>query len=258
MWYKTWIKKIGNLFQQINNYLSAFWERIRWRIAGTLVYLSFRLIRFSGTLKNLIIKGRRQLQIDGNMAKHGTLFLSFSLILIGVKLKDNNPSIGITPNPPENWSSMFRAIASITIFILIIIFMWIWQKRKLRESLKRQFRYLIILIICLFLFLALWLFPPISASGYVVLGYISLAISIIFMIAVFWKWIAVKLTEFLEGQFQYLYWVIFWTVYIIGWMKGISNIPSQEIAWPFLVGFAWFIIIGIILLRSSWQTGRRS
>jgi membrane-associated HD superfamily phosphohydrolase len=235
MWYKTCAEKIVGVIKKIPSNLYAFYSCI---------------------LK-LSIKVWGQRQIDGQMAKHGTLFLSFSIILLGVKLTEKDLSIGIISTPPDSLSTVFRAYISIVIIILVLIFMWIWQKYKLGRLVKKQSKYLMMLIVFLLLSLAFWLLPPIPASSYGILGKIALGISAIFMLAVFWKWFSVKLTEIIEGQFQYIYWVIFWVVYIIGFLKGLSNIPKTEIIWPFFIGYAWFIIIGIILLKTAWQTGKR-
>ena len=94
---------------------------------------------------------------------------------------------------------------------------------------------------------------------YTALGIIALTVSVSFMIAIFWKWLAVRLENFLEVRppshwqysIQYLYWVVFWLVYTVGWLKGLSSIPAQgstfEIAFWF--GFVWFLIIPIAWFR---------
>jgi hypothetical protein len=75
------------------------------------------------------------------------------------------------------------------------------------------------------------------------------------MASVFWKQLACKLKHFLEG---YIYWVIFLTVYTIGWLKGLSSVPVESFAFPlvFYLGFVWFFVITIIMFKAAAQSGK--
>lgn len=98
---------------------------------------------------------------------------------------------------------------------------------------------------------------------YTAFGVIALAMSVSFMIAVFWKRLAVILESFLEerprsrwqGGIKWLYWVIFWFVYLIGWLKGLSSIPTEVFAFKaaFWIGFVWFLIIPIAWFKIIFQ-----
>jgi hypothetical protein len=74
------------------------------------------------------------------------------------------------------------------------------------------------------------------------------------MVAVFCERWACKLDNFVK-QSQFIYWIIFWFVYSIGWLKGFLSVPAGSLAsnLVFYIGFVWFIIIAIILLRSPGQ-----
>ena len=91
---------------------------------------------------------------------------------------------------------------------------------------------------------------------YRALGIIAVAASISLMIAIFWKHLWVRLKSFLEkrpkprwqGFIQWLYWVVFWIVYIAGWLQGLSSIPTGEVTFKvvFWIGFIWFWIIPMV------------
>jgi hypothetical protein len=128
----------------------------------------------------------------------------------------------------------------------------IWQKRRLS---KVAFG----VIIFLLLLFVLWLIPSIPVWWFfTALGIIGLLTSVAFMVAVFWEGLAKKLKDFFKGQ-PLAYWVIFWLVYIFGWLKGLSIIPTDRFAFPivFWIGVAWFFAIMIAMLKDIWQTGKR-
>jgi hypothetical protein len=77
------------------------------------------------------------------------------------------------------------------------------------------------------------------------------------MIAVFWKWLATKLDD-LMNLHQYLYWLIAFSVYNIGWMKGLSSFPGDGLYFHivFWFGIPWFILFAFLFLRAAGQTGR--
>ena len=170
------------------------------------------------------------------------------------------PSI---PPPPACFSTVLRGI----LILISAIAIWgIWRAYNLANFLKRWLKrvvnsvvYLITLLLLLFI---LWLIPPIPAVPacvFTTLGIIALLTSLAFMVAVFCKWLAGKLENFLERQFQHTYWLIFWLVYILGWLKGLSSIPAEGFAFKivFWIGVAWFFVIPIFYLRAAWQTGKR-
>jgi len=102
---------------------------------------------------------------------------------------------------------------------------------------------------------ALWIMPPVPLVAQIM----TLVISAIFIIAVFWKWFSGKLTELLKGPFNAFYWMVFWIVYIIGWLKGLSSVSGESPAFPLVVllGIIWFLIITLIYFKAVWQTEKR-
>ncbi|MFC2066797.1 hypothetical protein ACFLUO_07090 [Chloroflexota bacterium] len=108
----------------------------------------------------------------------------------------------------------------------------------------------------------------ISNLHYQVLGLIAIILSLIFSVAIFYESLAVRLERFLEGMprsyvqgvIKYLYcWLIFWLVYIVGWLKGLSGIPADSAAFhvAFWIGFIWFLVIGFAWFKGiSWRRKR--
>ena len=186
------------------------------------------------------------------MARHGILLFAFSLLLLALKQVSENsiwestPLLRLVPTPPVYFSTVLRIILIAISFILMYVVAKIWQKRG---------RYKVafgIILVSLLLFV-LWLIPPIPVWFFTALGIIGLLTSLAFMVAVFWKRLASKLENLLEGESQFAYWVIFWLVYIAGWLKGLSSIPTGGFAFPivFWIGFAWFFVIMIIMLKAA-------
>lgn len=99
--------------------------------------------------------------------------------------------------------------------------------------------------------------------AYTILGIIALAMSILFMIAIFRRQLAVKLESFLEARpspwYMYGYWVIFWLVYIAGWLKGLSSIPAEEFGFKIIywIGVVWFFIIPIAWFKVIFQRRKK-
>jgi len=197
------------------------------------------------------------------MAQHGILLFIFSLLLLAVKQVSETSLIPpLIPPPPVCFSTALRIILIVISLIFTIAVFWIWRTYKLANLLKGWLKKVVYLIISLLLLFILWLIPPIPAAPvyfFTALGVITLLASLAFMVAVFWKRLASKLENFLEGQLQLIYWVIFWLVYILGWLKGLSSIPTDGFAFRIVywIGFAWFFVIPIIMLRTTWQTGKR-
>jgi len=168
------------------------------------------------------------------------------------------------PPPPAFFCMLARVIL---ILIAAFAVFRIWRAYKSANFLKRRpqglVNFVVYLITTLLLLFMLWLMPPIPAAAvpacvFKTLGIVALLTSLVFMVAVFWKWLADKVENFLEGQFQYTYWLIFWFVYIIGWLKGLTSIPTEGLVFEIvsLVGFAWFLVIPIIMWRATLQTGK--
>ena len=94
--------------------------------------------------------------------------------------------------------------------------------------------------------------------SYTALGIIAVVISLLFMIAVFWNWLRDRLENFLKERqgsrwgaiIEYLYFVVFWLVYTVSWLKGLSFIPTDEFIFDvvFCFGFIWFLIIPVAFL----------
>lgn len=109
--------------------------------------------------------------------------------------------------------------------------------------------------------------PTFPIEFYRALGIIAVLASLLFIVAQFCKQLATRIEKFLEerprsrwqGVIKWLFWVIFWLVYVVGWLKGLSSIPGESFAFSlvFYIGFVWFLIIGIVFLRASWQSRKR-
>jgi O-antigen/teichoic acid export membrane protein len=191
------------------------------------------------------------------MAQHGILLLTFSLLLLALKevggtsVWESTPLLKLVPAAPVYFSTVLRIALIAISFILMSVVVKIWQNR-------RRHRVAFGILVVLLLLFVLWLMPPIPVWFFTALGIIGLLTSLAFMIAVFLKRLARKLEDFLEGPFQFAYWVIFWLVYIISWVKGMLSIPTDGLALPiaFWVGFAWFFVIMIITLEAA--AGRKA
>ncbi len=87
------------------------------------------------------------------------------------------------------------------------------------------------------------------------LGIVAIIISLAFMLAIFWARLAEILRNLLKeseprnwrSNILYLYFVMFWLVYTVGWLKGLSSIPAEKFVFHlvFWFGFVWFFIIPI-------------
>lgn len=93
---------------------------------------------------------------------------------------------------------------------------------------------------------------------YTALGIIALVMSLLFMIAIFWRQMAGGLENLLKERrwgrwqdiIQYLYFTVFWLVYTVSWLKGLSAISADGFIFGvvFCFGFIWFSIIPIAFL----------
>lgn len=94
--------------------------------------------------------------------------------------------------------------------------------------------------------------------SYMALGIIALALSISFMVAVFWKQLAARMEGVLEERvrsrwqafIQYLYFIVFLLVYTVSWLKGLSFIPAEEFIFDVVLwfGFIWLLVILVAFL----------
>jgi hypothetical protein len=189
-----------------------------------------------------------------DMARDGILLLTFSLILLAVKQVSETPILPpFIPPPPACFFTALRIILITISLIFMITVFWIWRKGLLKKA-------IFLIIFFLLLSFVLWLIPPIPAMPvcfFTAIGIIALLASLAFMVAVFWRRLADKiLKNFLKDRF--IYWMIFWFVYTIGWLKGLLSVPAESFAFPlvFYIGFVWFLVIGIVTLKAASQRRR--
>lgn len=169
-----------------------------------------------------------------------------------ISIWESMPLLKLVPTPPVCFSTALRIIFIAISFGLMFVAAQIWRKWQLS---KVAFGVILVLL----LLFVLWLIPPIPVWWFfTALGIIGLLTSVAFMVAVFREGLAKKLKDFFEGQ-PLAYWVIFWLVYIFGWLKGLSSILTDGLAFPivFWIGVAWFFAIMIAMLKDTWQTGKR-
>jgi hypothetical protein len=199
--------------------------------------------------------------INGDMAKHSCLFFTVSMILLGQKQGSETymwgllPLLKSLPSPPVSLCTSSRIIL-IILSLISIIFIPIIIRRdmlpgRLANFLRRR-KWVVYLIGLLLLLFILWLIPPIPLLHSQI---VSIAISIIFTIAVFCKWLANKLKDFSESSG---YWLIFLTVYTAGWAGGLSNTQSIDIAYRliFWLGLVLFCIIAFVMFKTTVGSGK--
>ena len=199
------------------------------------------------------------------MLQHGILLATFGWILLAIKQARETPILGTIPPPPACFSTALRWGLIVILLIVVFVFFWIWRKYNLANLLKGWRKKVVYLITFLLLFFILWLIstiPAIPVCFFTALGIITLLTSLAFMVAVFRERLALKLAHFLEDQ-QFPYWQIYWLVYMASWLKGLTSISTEGLAFTiaywivYLIGFAWFLVIPIIMLRATSQTGKR-
>jgi len=197
----------------------------------------------------------------------GVLLFIFGLLLLAVKEVGETPTWGLIPilglisPPPVFFSIALRIILIVISLILMIAILWIWRAYKRANSLKgrlKKAKYLIIFFLVLLLLFVLWLIPSIPVCVYTALGIIAILISLAFIVAVFCKRLACKLEEILKSQFSYIYWVIFWIVYSVGWVQGLSNIPADRFVFQVAlwIGFVLFLIIPAAWFKVIFQRSK--
>ena len=104
--------------------------------------------------------------------------------------------------------------------------------------------------------------PAFWVWAYMVLGLISLTISVIFILSVFIKWLGERIGNLLRGPLACLYWVVFWFAYIISFLTCIASVISFSaeayIVLPvFYIGLIWFLIITVLMFRAIGRSARR-
>lgn len=209
------------------------------------------------------IKGlRNKFSINEEMARHGILLLTFGFILFSVVPNNEVRVFPFIPSPPEDFSIVLRIILTILSFIVIFVISWIWLKYRLINGSKGKIKTRIYSVILFILILSIslltvWLAPSVNFLFTTISGLIILLTSIAFMAAIFLKWLAVKLNWFLHGRGRSIYWLIFWIVSTISWLKGISGIPTAIYFHDVILNLAsmvcvlWFFVIGFIYLNAS-------
>lgn len=245
--------------------LTEFCTRNNQNIVETYLVAKTWIRRNMLTCNRLIHTLGNSLSINTGMARHGIIFLTFGLILLGFKqTSENNLLPSFVPPPPACLSNLQRIFIGAISFILMIFVFWILLRYKLVNFSKgrlKAFAYFIIfyILVLLLTYFILWI-PTIPVSLFIILGIIAILTSLIFMVAVFCKRIACKLKSFLIGQARLIYWTVFWGVYTIGWLKGMSTIPADTnillklvFLLAFFIGLLWFFVIGTIYLNASLQ-----
>ena len=240
----SWLKHIFST-------LCVFIENVRWKIAGRFVYLNFRYIQFLETIN-------RRFDINGEMAKHGTLFMSFGILLFALK-----EPVTLTQSQIVDFSLLWRLIPISLILIGYILITIYWKKLISTRFFNNKNRKLLFFSLYAVLFVILLCFlnpliPFIPIIATQLIGGFFLFISLTFIFAVFIKYIAKFMIKTLE-KIQVYYWMIVWFVYIFGWLSGMRNLEVNSIPQYILgiFGFIWFIVLMIVMLRAAWLTGKR-
>jgi hypothetical protein len=95
---------------------------------------------------------------------------------------------------------------------------------------------------------------PFMTSPYIVyeiFGVVAIVLSLFFIIASFRKTWRERVEEFINTKAYYPSFVIFWIVYILGYVKGISSVisispPTWVVLLAFYYGFILFLLIPIM------------
>jgi len=217
-------------------------------------------------------KRKQDQTINWHIMSDGVLLFIFGLLLLAVKEVSETPTwglipiLGLIPPPPVFFSIALRIILIAISLILMIAILWRWQAYKRANSLKgrlKKAKYLIIFSLFLLPFIicilfVLWLIPPLPVCVYTALGIFAVLISLVFIVAVFCERLASKLEKILTSQFSYIYWVIFLTVFLIGFAQGLSHIPLEGFGYwvAFCVGFVWFLFIPFAWFKFIFQRGK--
>jgi hypothetical protein len=185
------------------------------------------------------------------------------MLLLAIKQPDSSSDLPLFPSPPDYLSLTLKIGLIILSLILLTVVFWLTKKYKLGILFNGRLMIVAYVVVIALWIVIVWLLNPliplIPVFGYKGLGLVFLGVSVVFIVAVFWKWLAKSVTNIIDGRFQVFYWIVFWLVYVIGWLKGLSGIPPQSVTFPFAfyIGFIWFLIIAIIMLKSTGQIRRK-
>jgi hypothetical protein len=207
-----------------------------------------------------------QKQLDGQMAKTGTLFLSFGLLAFSIKPSENQstPSRIIPYLPPTEIHPLISLFLVLLTLISMGFIFVIWKKVRPKDIFQGFPKWIFIALLVVLLFVFLWLVGPlvdlvpvISVTG---IGILSCIFSGLFVLAVFCKWLNEKLTQIIEGSLRSPYWMLYWFVFTIGWIKGMALIPPDSIGQVIggYLGFIWFLVVMLIMFKASWQIGQKN
>lgn len=193
------------------------------------------------------------------MARHGALLFSFALIVMAVQPSDKPSTlVPILPAAPEFMCP--TALAFLLLLLVIAIFgigRYV-RRHNLRRMVNYLFYSLVVIISLLLLLLMVWLMrsiPALPAECFYILGIITILISILFLVGIFWERLAKKL-EGIMDQCEQLYWIIIYIVFNIGWAKALSSFSGDKFYLVFGFGLPWFFVFIFLIFRASWRTGR--
>ncbi len=97
-------------------------------------------------------------------------------------------------------------------------------------------------------------FITIPVLGYRIMGAIAVVVSLCLVISAFWgKW-SNNIEEFVIEKIHYLLFVIYWIVYIMGYLKGINAVisnspPAWVVYLVFYPGFILFLLIPVLYVK---------
>jgi len=209
---------------------------------------------------------KSNVSINEHMARHGGLFVSFGLLLLAIRETRVVSSWGFIPPVPACFSPVLRIVLIGVSLVVASVVSWVWGRYGRAGFLKgwlKPLAYLMPAIVLLLLLFVAWLMTPMPALPvwfFTGLGIIALLVSLGFMVAVLCKGLANRLETFVEGQLRFIYWMVFWIVYSVGWIRGLSTLPAGTCAFSLAlgVGLVLFFIIGFVYLRATRQIRGRS
>ena len=93
---------------------------------------------------------------------------------------------------------------------------------------------------------------------YTWLGVITLAISVIFLLAAYSEKTAEIIYNLIQSSASFLYWLVFGIVYLLTFVKGLAAIQQNvPISFFLLIGCVYFLIITIIFVNSLIKSIRK-
>jgi hypothetical protein len=261
----VWFSEISNKtsygIEKINESLRVSWDGLREKSHLVSIRMRYRFIRNIWTLQRGAKWVWAQKQIDGKMARYGTLFLTFAILVSSI----SQPS-GITTYKPSfpflpiiDISTCVRLLLVTLTFIVMVAVLYLWSKYRLANIVKHLLVYIAMAVVFGLLTAIFWLVDPlvqmIPFHWTEILGVLFFILSALFILAVIFKWLSVLFIRIIEGKYQIYYWIIFWIVFVIGWLKGVATIPPGGMGSviALIVGYVWFFVIAVIMLKSAWQ-----